>query len=245
VSGRRRLAGIAAVLALMGAYAAWRWVSYIDAQQPAFIDLPAGPRAPSLDAVLGLVLTKSTVEQTKAAAAGLTCVDRSISTLMRDGLARAVTHLEERGENAWRYRLYGWLNPHGRNPQVRWDCALPDGSALGLPAELEEGRVLFVHDAPGAALRHVSIQRTWHGEAAVRADVAASLDRLAKRYGLPEPGTHAAEFADAGFAEVTPYAWEWRWTDVRVELGVVAYPGGRSVVTETIEVPWPVRSELP
>ena len=232
----------------MAAWAGWQWHTFIEAQQPSFIERPEGQRASRLETVLGMRIGATTVAQMKAATRFLSCEDRSISVVMIRGLERAAAELEARGENNWRFRIYAWLNPHGRNPQVRFECRLEQGESFGIKGALDEGRMILVHDGPTLPLRHTSIQRTWWNEEATLADLTASHTRLSDDHpgASPVPNPHLAELdGDGPFAELTPYTWEWRWTDLRIELTAIRYAGSRFVVTETIEVPWPVRSDAP
>jgi hypothetical protein len=131
------------------------------------------------------------------------------------------------------------------NPQLRLSC--PDVSANQLPDRTRHsatGRWLFVFDSPKLPLRHVSWRRRHVDHDDARQDLEATVDAVRRTFGDPTRVSEAPA-QGAKFKLLTPYKWEWRFADIRVEVSALHY-GRRGVdVLEAVEVPWPIRPDAP
>ena len=67
---------------------------------------------------------------------------------------------------------------------------------------------------------------------------------MTQHYGAPTSSA-TPPAADAPFKLLTPYKWEWKFADTRIEVSALNY-GRRGVdILEAKEVPWPVRPDAP
>lgn len=242
------LPGIAlALLLAAGGYGYLRFQRMVARQIPVFVEPGPGPRAPAQDGLgFRVGLHRLDQVQQRLADLGLRCRDTSISALVRAGVAAEIRKREAAGDSTLGARLYGWLNPHGRNPQVRLSCEGTAASVFGEPRrQAATGRLLLVHDAPDAPLRHVSYQRTQVDPAAAHADLHATVAALTRRFGPPSQRVHPEALALAVLPELTPVTVEWRFADVRAEVTAIRYGSRGVVLSETVEVPWPVRADAP
>ena len=249
---RRHLA-LALLLAFAGGsgYATHRFRRMVDAQIPKFVPLPEGPRAPSASA-LGFPLGRMTFPAAEAWAKekGVACRDKGMAALMREGIAAQIAAQRAAGEWALTTRAYGFLNPHGRNPQIRYSCEdLPSTVLTDRPRTPSTGRVLFVFDAVGLPLRHVSFMRTHQALDQARADlqetVAAFTAQLGEPTQLPTLSAPLAGSPSQEFEVLRPTTFQWRFADVVAEVTLLNTGTRGFNITEQVEVPWPVRSDAP
>ncbi len=234
--------GLALALAVFAAYADYRFKRMVDTQLPKLTELPSGARAPT-HAALGQELGVSTVADVQAFAlhAGITCLDRSVATIVKNGVASEISRREAAGESGiWALRLYGWLNPHGRNPQVQLACEGVSSEALHDAERVpSHGRLLFVFDDANGPLRHVSFRRTIKDLQAAQSDWLKSALALSAAFAPDDPPTERPELP-----LLTPVEKSWNWTDVIASVQAINYGEPQGVViTETVEVPWPVRAD--
>jgi hypothetical protein len=100
-----------------------------------------------------------------------------------------------------------------------------------------------VFDGPAQPLRHASFERTFSAASAARRDLDLTMSHLAQRLGPP---TRSANAASADLPWLTPVEYEWSFADLRAVITAINYGGRRGiVVSETVEVPWPVRADAP
>ena len=215
---------------------------------PAFVEPGAGPRAVASDG-LGFKVGRTTLAEARdaLAARGLECPDTSMRALMRGLRAAKKRELEAkraRGEPTDAVSGASAVNrpsPKERNPQVRLSCEPVDSARLRDRARLDvRGRWLFVFDSPEHPLRHVSFERTHADKARAEADVVESVAALTVAFGSP-----TRRPAREDLAWLAPVAYEWQFADLHVRVFALAYGEGRIHVSETVEVPWPVRADAP
>lgn len=219
---------------------------------PEFVEPSDGPHAPASSAFGSDVGSSSLASvRGKLAAAGLDCPDTSIRALLRQARAdkrREVAARKARGEAVDAVSgasALGKPSPKESNPQVRLACDGVSSEALGdrtrIPAR---GRLLFVFDSPALPLRHVSFERTFAPDAIGRAleDVIATERSLRARFGPP---TAAPAGPLRELPWLSPVTYEWRFADLAVRVSALSYGGKGVVVSEVVEVPWPVRADAP
>ncbi|MBP9112482.1 MAG: hypothetical protein KBF88_06710, partial [Polyangiaceae bacterium] len=232
---RRVLLAGGALAVTSAAYAKVRWDRMVKAQTPTFTEVPSGPRAPSRSAA-AIDLKASEIGSTRLPAIlgnmslEYHCEDRSMSTIVREGVAAAVKTKEAAGENALTYRIYGWLNPHGRNPQVRLDCQRSAKSAAKESASSE--RVLYVFDGKDAPLRHVSRQRSFHdSEEGITAYLDAATE-IRKQFGNPKRWEDPTSMVAMDRRKAM-----WDYADLHVEVVITNLGKMGTSLSETVEVP--------
>jgi hypothetical protein len=142
-----------------------------------------------------------------------------------------------------------------KNPQLRLSYEnTPAATLSDTQRTPSKGRLLLVFDSPDHSLRHVSYQRTMSDSAAVARDLlarAASLGRSFAPGGAPSRDwpklQRLVAAVDAGgppppLPLLTPFTMEWRFPAGKVRSSAIRYEGRGTVVSETIEVPWPIRA---
>jgi hypothetical protein len=207
---------------------------------PAFIDPPAGPRAPARHG-FGVPVGKTSLGEIEAFIAKhqLACRDTSARALIREAREKK-QRVEDVDANTSASGKK--TSPMEKNPQVRLSCEGTAASKIGDRARTEgTGRLLFVFDSPKHDLRHVSFRRVFTDHASARKDLVETIDAVKAVYGEPTAisGTLPAEGTE--FAKLEPYKLEWVWTDLKISVSGLSY-GERGVdVYEAFEVPWPVR----
>ena len=211
-----------------------KWRALVARQQFTFIDVPEGKRAPSSEAFGFQVGTTTLAEvQQRTSAKGFTCRDDGMSQLVKRGVSQMVEEKSQKGESTIAYRLYGWLNPHGQNPQVRWACE--EVPAEALDRQGPAGRLLFVFDAPDVPLRHVSFAQSYEAkDDAVREFINTGIAMgavFAPDGPLPKPPSSEP---------LKPHEVSYTFSDRQAKVAFVDL--GRAVtLTESLEVPFPVR----
>lgn len=218
---------------------------------PTFVEPGPGRRAPRSD-LLGLVVGRTSLTETRAALAGrgLQCPDTSMRALMkemREAKLRDVQERERLGKAPDAVTGASAMNrpsPKERNPQVRLSCEPVQAQRLAdRPRASAPGRWLIVFDSPDHPLRHTSFERTHHLVPEASADLRDSVAALTARFGPPTKSADPTRARDLPW--LSPAEWEWRFADLLVRVVGLNY-GTRGVnVSETIEVPWPVRPTAP
>jgi hypothetical protein len=219
---------------------------------PAFTEAGPGPRAPSTRA-LGFALGDSGLDGVRArlAAAGLSCPDTSMRALMREARERTRREMavrKARGEDPDAVSGASGVDrpsPKEANPQVRLACAEVAPGALGLPelaAIPVRGRLLLVFDSPRHPLRHASFERSYPaGElAAALADLNDTRRRHAAVFGAPA-GAAAGDTRELPW--LSPAETAWRFADLHAKVSAIDWGPRGIVVSEIVEVPWPVRAD--
>ncbi|HEY0710355.1 MAG TPA: hypothetical protein VGG33_26335 [Polyangia bacterium] len=218
---------------------------------PAFSEPAAGPRAPNTHA-FGFAIGGETLAaaETRLRAAGLACVDRSIRALMkgaREEKQREIEAAKARGESvdsvsgaSTAYRR----SPKEANPQVRLTCdAVPAHALLDRPRPPTQGRLILVWDSKQHPLRHASFERSY----ATTSMAAALTDYITTRRALVDlfgpPVQNAAE-PDA-LPWLAPVETRWVFADIQVRVTALNYGPRGIVLSEIVEVPWPVRPDAP
>ena len=185
--------------------------------------------------------------------AGLDCPDTSMRALMqqaRDQTRREMEARKARGEDpdaVTGASRVNYRSPKEANPQVRLACSdTPSGKLTDAQRPASRGRLLLVFDSPLHPLRHVSFERTYPATetASAIADLDGTRARMTASYG---PGTGAL----AGAAPTQELPWLspregiWRFADLLARVSAIHYGPRGVVVSEIVEVPWPVRSDAP
>lgn len=220
---------------------------------PTFAEPGEGEKAPSTEGMGQVVgVTKLEEARTWARARGIQCEDtspRALMTRMREHKQAELEQARAEGKGADAVSgasiLYKRAK-HEKNPQVRLSCEEAAAGAIGDRPREGQGRLLLVFDSAGHPLRHVSFQRRYEDHAAAVADVKAMLAHYGARFGAPtSTGEPLPEGEAPTFPKFKPVLSEWKFRDLAVKVSAL-YTGGKTVsVSESIEVPWPVRSDAP
>ncbi len=222
------LAAAALVLAVV-VYGRLRFNAMVAAQMPVLTEAPAGPAAPSYS-YLGVVVGSSTLDDAKQAAEarGFVCEDRSMGTLVQKGVSQEVARKSASGESTLALRAYGWLNPHGRNPQTRLSC------------ESTAGRLLFIFDNGTGPVRHVSLTTRFEALGPAQTAFLSASNGLLEVFspGRPRRATPALEWLSPEEEVVS-------FSDLKVSVSAINYRERGVIVTQTAEVPWPIRGDAP
>ena len=218
---------------------------------PTFSEPAQGPRAPSARA-LGFVVGSSTLEQVRARlyAAGLDCPDTSMRALMqqsRDQTRAEMQARKARGEDpdavSGASRV-DYRSPKEANPQVRLSCGEVSSSQLGdAERTASRGRLLLVFDSPRHPLRHVSFERTHPATqvSAALADLDGTRSRLSSQFAATASGLEPT----SELPWLSPRETAWRFSDLHARVTAINYGPRGVVVSEIVEVPWPVRADAP
>jgi hypothetical protein len=214
---------------------------------PAFSEPGPGPRAPSARA-LGFALGESTLDSVRArlTAAGLDCPDTSMRALMqqaREQTRREMEARQARGEDpdavSGASRV-SYRSPKEANPQVRLACGDVASDALGdANREPSRGRLLLIFDSPRHPLRHVSYERTYPATAVAAA--IADLDSTRRRLGVTFGRSEDVPTAELPW--LSPRETVWRFADLEAKASAINWGPRGVVVSEIVEVPWPVRAD--
>ncbi len=211
------------------AYGRFRFQKMVAAQMPQLTDAPAGISAPRYDFLGVTIGTSSKAEVLQMAqSAGFACEDRSMHTLVKDGVAKEAARKQAAGENNWAILAYGWLNPHGRNPQVRIDC------------QHEAQRLLFVFDNDTAPVRHVSKTTRFENVDDARPYFLESANALLSHFGSETPMRNTATLE-----WLSPETTALTFADLSVSVSATNYRERGVVLSEVAEVPWPIRGDAP
>jgi len=188
----------------------------------------------------------------------VTCHDTSARALMKQMREKKIAEIEAKkakGEEVDAVSGASVLHkksPKERNPQVRLSCEDVRAASLTDRARPPaKGRLLYIFDSPDHPLRHVSYRRVHRDPKAALADVSSALEALTALYGPPLTSSGPLPVASEGidpaliFPLLKTLKYEWRYADLLVQLTALNF-GKRGIdVLESIEVPWPVRSDAP
>lgn len=216
---------------------------------PAFIPPPPGPRAPAT-AVFGFTVGVTSLREAQSwlTRRGMACADTSVRALMRRAREERRNEDEQRrarGESADAVTGASALNrpsPRESNPQVRLSCEDVPGAAVGAK-DAPSGRLLLVFDSPSHPVRHVSFERTHPSSAGTEAlaDLGTTVQSFRDTFGpAHEDGTDV----DA-LPWLVPVAARWQWSDLEVKVSALSFGARGTVVSQAVEVPWPVRADAP
>jgi hypothetical protein len=222
---------------------------------PAFSEPGPGPRAPSTRA-LGFAVGRTTLDEARAALAraGLDCPDTSIRALMqqaRDQTRREMQARKARGEDpdaVTGASRVNYRSPKEANPQVRLACNDVPSSKLGDDERPpSRGRLLLVFDSPRHPLRHVSFERTFPAAevASALADLDGTRARLADTFGGPGAGAAVLAEPTRDLPWLSPRESAWPFADLLARVSAINYGPRGVVVSEVVEVPWPIRADAP
>lgn len=234
----------AGVLALLGAAAGGVRLFMVWRQSqdllPEFVDVPAGPRAPTRE-FLGLKIASSTVADAELVAkqANVVCENSSFRALMaakREDIKEKMAEAEAKGDDPDGITGASLVNHRSkkeRNPQVRLAC-----SKVPLTTFDDRPRVpgdalywLIIFDSPAHALRHTSVSRRIEPDL-LDEEWRVAVDTMTRRFGAPSKLKEVETIREA----------KWEFADLQAQ--VTAFKIGKSVrFTERVEVPWPVRVE--
>jgi hypothetical protein len=253
VFGRVGLLGLLAVVGLaVGGFAfhGYRRGRIVDVL-PAFTEPASGPRAPTSHA-FGFAVGAETLvaAESRLRASGVACVDRSIRALMksaREEKQREIEAAKARGEGV--DSVAGASAVHRRspkeaNPQVRLTCdETPPHTLLDRQRPPGKGRLILVWDSAQHPLRHASFERTY----ATTSMAAALTDYIATRRALAAifgPPVHDTAEPDS-LPWLAPVETRWAFADLQVRVTALNYGPRGIVLSEVVEVPWPVRPDAP
>ncbi len=221
---------------------------------PEFSEVPQGPRAPTTEG-LGARVGYTMFAQLKPGTD--TCKDTSARALMKRMRAAKKKKAQEakaKGEpvDAVSSASSGKKSPMERNPQIRYSCENTEAHQIGdRDRTSAKGRLLYIFDSADHPLRLVSYRRLHRKHTSALKDAKTSVQAMIDRYGQPHSTTNALPSEAklvAGmpiFPKYKPFKFIWSWADLRVTVSVMSY-GRRGIdVLESVEVPWPVRSDAP
>jgi hypothetical protein len=252
------LVGVPALVVVIGygAYGSYRVWKMNQDVLPEFVEPGVGVRASSADA-FSLRVGTTTLAEVEALANtwGLSCRDTSMRALMgqqRDKKKAEIESAKARGEGVDGISgasLVDYRSPKERNPQRRLSCEDTASTKLkDRERQDSTGRVLFILDSDRHPLRHVSFRRQHQNHPLARDDLAESVNHYVRLHGKPHVVSELPPVEEDGsvrFPTVTPYKFEWRFTDLHIRVEAMSY-GKRGVdVNEVVEVPWPVRATAP
>ena len=242
----------AGTLALLGA-AAGGVRLYMVRQQaqdvlPAFVDVPAGSRAPRRE-FLGLEVGVSNVADAELVAtqAGAVCENSSFRALMeakRQDTKEKMAEAEARGDDpdgVTGASLANYRSKKERNPQVRLACDKVPVSAFTDRARVPGDPLywLLIFDSPAHAMRHTSVSRRIDMDL-VNEEWQSAVDNMTKRFGAPS----TLKAPEADIAKGAYYEAKWEFADLHAQVSAFKI-GDKARFTERVEVPWPVRVSTP
>lgn len=256
---RRRLLGLLGGafgllgLVLVGGYA-WskrpRELPPLETELPAFVEpsaeLPRAPTNEGLGVRIGAIDLAELDDHLRAL--GVACDDTGVRALVDNLRAKKQADLAaaDNPDAVTGASILWRRSPREKNPQVRLACEVASIQAIDPTRDPSpKGRALFIFDSPDHPLRHVSIRRNHVGRAAALADVRGALTVYRARFGEPTRTRGSLpEFEEELLDRLPPFAMQWRFADLLVEVTLTDF--GKSVsVDERIEVPWPVESDAP
>jgi hypothetical protein len=256
---RRRLIGVAVfVAALAVAIGVAGFVSRARVKAasryvpPVFVEPGPGRRAPRVE-FLGVRFGASRKNDVSRLMESwhVPCADRSMRTLMgelrdrkREELARAAASADAVSGAS----IVSRRTARDDNPQVRLSCEGVAASLLGdRTRPPSSGRVLFVFDTEGSVVRHASYQRNHAQWRDALADFQSARAALASKLGVSREAGQGGP-AGAETEAVPKYgrrAAEWRFADLAASVTVVNLGQRGFSVSESVEVPLPVRADAP
>ena len=259
---RRRAAAFGVALALSGgALGVFAWRARVQAASrftpPVFVEPAPGPRAPRTEFLGARFGASRPADVSRVMDSwGVRCADRSVQTLMkelrerkREEIARAASPTGRSADAVSGASVVSRRTARDDNPQVRLSCESVASSLLGdrkRPAS--SGRVLFVFDTADSVVRHASYQRNHAGWREALADFTSAREALLSRLG---PARELAPGHPAGAPEADALpkygrrAVQWRFADLVAEVSVVNLGQRGFSVSESVEVPLPVRADAP
>jgi hypothetical protein len=217
---------------------------------PTFTEPGPGPRAPDTRG-LGFEVGRSQPARAQARTAelGLTCKDTSMRAIIKARREKLIAETEAKKARGQvdAVSSASLLRPskRERNPQVRWSCEGTPAEKLGDRVRRgPPGRLLLVFDSPDHPLRHVSFQQNFFvADEAVTAAREAISD-IGKRLGKPTSETAPLPASGEALGKMMPVTHTWSFPDLRAKVTLLNL-GRYVMVNETVEVPWPVRSDAP
>ncbi|HEY0715389.1 MAG TPA: hypothetical protein VGF45_22095, partial [Polyangia bacterium] len=135
-------------------------------------------------------------------------------------------------------------SPKEANPQVRLTCdETPVHALLDRARPPGRGRLLLVWDSPRHPLRHASFERTYATTSMATAltDYIATRRALAAVFGPPVSPAAEPEV----LPWLSPVETRWVFGDLHVRVTALNYGPRGIVLSEIVEVPWPVRPDAP
>jgi len=255
---RARVAFAGALLFALGAAALYRQHRARAASHfvpPVLVDPKPGPRAPSTD-LLGVRVGVSHFDAVVSLVtrSGLSCEDRGVRVLMaeiRDKKRAEVAEAAARGtpDAVSGASILTRRTARDENPQIRFSCEGADSSKLVDRARASsKGRLLFVFDDPKSPLRNASYQRNFSDFGSALADFSSALDAFTARFGTPretELGPRRGPSPDSPLEKYSRRVDEWRFADVVATVSIANLGGRGFVVSESLEVPLPLRADAP
>lgn len=221
---------------------------------PTYVEAPEGPRAPSTDAWPFRVGWSRRAEvDVWIGKQALHCEDRSVATIMRQYREQQLAVHEAklaRGEpDAISTASLKRPSPKEQIPQVRLACDAVAASQLGpdAPRYATRGRLLFVFDDRDEPVRSVSFDRIFapSDASAVALDWIDRKARWTAKFGAPPHVEGREPTGDAPLRRYEQVKATWRFVDLEVNLTAMGTGVLGISVSETIEVPMPVRADAP
>ncbi len=222
---------------------------------PTYVDPPTGKRAPSAE-LLGVKVGFTTLAEVEKLIADkkLTCEDRSPMAGIEKIIDKYMTEAkakQARGEEVdmAKYEKYAAHYRTNTNPQIRLSCEKVSGTLIGDHKRDEApGRWLFVFDDKKSPLRHTSFQRLYSEHDRAKKDFSETHKLLTQTFGEETKSSNElpkGEGKKVEFARNKLIRREWKFSDVHVKTKVMNF-GARGVeVSESIEVPVPIRANAP
>jgi len=254
--------GAAAVMVMLtiGLYAYGRLRRGPDTVLPTFTEPAAGPRAPVSER-FGFHVGRTTLAEanSRLGELGVACENTSIRAVMdrvREAKKKEQEDKKAKGEDpdtVTGASIIHHKTKREKNPQVRLSCEKVAAKTLGEDwAGDATGRLLLVFDSPDLPLRHVSFSRDHIEDLAALSDYDAVSGRFVALFG-GAPKEAAAKPAKSGTSEAGPgvltrfekRSRTWEFSDLSASVVLINYSTLGPSVTETVEVPWPVRPDAP
>ncbi len=234
---------------------------------PSFTEPGAGPRAPGSTLFGFEVGTHRLPEvKTRLMALGWDCPDTSMRGLMqkmREEKLAEIEAVKARGgdvDSVTGASMVKRRSPKEANPQVRLTCeGISIGAVFALDPDIAKtpasptgtspspaggsGRLVLVFDSPAHPLRHVSFERSHRSDEVALAlkDFSTATARLQRDLGPAHKAPPVA--GDDSLPWLTPVESAWAFADVHAKVMVINWGARGIALTETLEIPWPVRAD--
>ena len=167
----------------------------------------------------------------------------TLAAIAPERLAKMEAKLRAEGKSTDAISSASWnrQTAHERVTQIRWSCQdIKSNMLTDMSRPTSSGRVLFVLDSPGHAVRHVSYSRRHQSSRAALEDILTTSAGYHKRFGPPHVATgdlpdQAAESFE--FARMEPIVREWQYGDLRIKVDAFTVTGQTVRIYEMVEVP--------
>ncbi len=219
---------------------------------PAFAEGDGGARSPTT-ALYGFEVGRHTLSQVQQILKerGVSCVDssmRAMMQVMREAKAKELEETKAKGGDVDAVTGASILwnrSKKEENPQLRLSCEDVLLSKLDVPGRpLSLGRLLLIFDSKEHPLRHVSFSRNHTQGALAAADFDAGVTAFTAAFGAPTtaPSEPPGQADGGALPWLVTYEHLWTYGDVTAKVSALNMGEKRGLsVSESVEVPWPVR----